>query len=150
LGGAFFRMKIPGYPAIYDGARVTSEIVPFSDARIVMRDSVPDLPHGGGTSDAPPAAVTRVRLEQNLPNPFNPSTEIQFTVTQLGDVELAVFDVAGRRVRTLLRSRVPGGVPYRVRWDGTDEAGVAQPSGVYVYRLETPGDTQTRKMVLVR
>src|SRR5262245_46197131 len=143
-------MKIPGYIGVYDGARVTSEVIPFSDARIVLRDSVPDLPHGGGISDAPPPAAVHAVLEQNLPNPFNPSTEIQFTLAAAGDVQLAVFDVAGRRLRTLLRSRVPGGVPYRVRWDGTDDAGVAQPSGVYLYRLTAPGATQTRKMMLVR
>lgn len=151
LGGTFWRLKVPGndYIGVYDGARVTSEVVPYSDARIVLRDSVPDLP-GSGVSDAPPLATARTALAQNQPNPFNPNTEIRFTLAHDDQAELVVFDAAGRRVRTLLHGRVQGGIPYRIRWDGQDEAGRAQPSGVYLYRLRTPDTSLARKMILAR
>lgn len=150
LGGTFWRPKMP-MSNVFDGARVTIETVPFSDARIVMRDSVPDLPPDTtGVSDAPPAAGHRNVLEQNDPNPFNPTTEIAFEVAADADADLAVYDVAGRRVRSLFAGRVAAGVRHRALWDGRDERGAALASGVYFYRLRTPVFTSTRKMVLVR
>ncbi len=150
LGGTFWRLNVP-LSGLYDGARVTSEIVPPSDARFVLRDSALALPRDTtGVTDVAPGAGAPTVLEQNQPNPFNPNTEIRFQLAAEERVELAVFNIAGRRIRTLLADRVPGGVMVRVRWDGTDDAGHLQPSGVFMYRLATPTAIQTRKMVLVR
>jgi len=91
----------------------------------------------------------RWSLGQNVPNPFNPSTTISFTVPQGGGhVTLTVFDVVGRRVATLLDRRVNGGV-RSVSWDGHDRSGGEVASGVYFYRLITPVGEFTRKMTLV-
>ncbi len=88
-------------------------------------------------------------LGQNVPNPFNPSTVISFTAPEAGGrVTLAVYDVSGRRVATLLDRRVRGGF-HDVRWNGVDDAGRRVSSGIYFYHLKTPAGTFTRKMILV-
>jgi hypothetical protein len=71
------------------------------------------------------------------PNPFRGGTSIRFTVPRAGAVELAVYDVAGRRVRTLLRGAQPAG-DGAVTWDGRDDAGREMPPGVYLYRYAAP------------
>jgi hypothetical protein len=115
-----------------------------------MRDSVPPLPPDStGTSDAPPASRHRNALFQNDPNPFNPMTVIRFSLESRTHVSLAVYDVAGRRVSTLLDGIVEAG-DQRALWDGRDGRGRSLPSGVYLYRLRAGAFTETRKMTLVR
>jgi len=88
-------------------------------------------------------------LCQNYPNPFNPSTSIRFGLDRDEEVELAVFDAGGRLVKTILRGKVNVGI-HEVKWDGTDEKGMAVASGIYFLRLKTQSDDITRKMVLIR
>ena len=87
-------------------------------------------------------------LSQNVPNPFNPGTRIECSLAQAGHVTLAVYDAQGRRLRVLV-DELRGAGPHVVRWDGRDEAGRQLPSGVYLYRLDAPGFTQTRKMLMI-
>jgi hypothetical protein len=89
------------------------------------------------------------RLDQNQPNPFNPVTEINFTLDKAGPVELAVFDVSGRKIRTLA-SGAHGPGNHVAVWNGTDQAGARVPSGMYFYRLISGTDSETRKMMLVK
>jgi hypothetical protein len=91
----------------------------------------------------------RSRLEQNVPNPFNPTTLISYEVGDDAGVRLVVFDVSGRRVRTLV-DRTQSAGRYQAVWDGRDEAGRTVSSGVYFYRLEAGAFTQTRRMVLLK
>jgi hypothetical protein len=90
-----------------------------------------------------------VDLYQNVPNPFNPTTTIRFTVRDAGYVSLQVFDAGGRAVRTLVDDRVASGT-HEVRWDGGNERGERVSSGVYFYRLTALGVSQTKKMVLLK
>jgi len=78
----------------------------------------------------PGADLLATRLLPNRPNPFNPETEIPFTLERAGEVRIAVFDLAGRRVATLLADTRPAG-PGEVRWNGRDDAGRTVPSGSY-------------------
>jgi hypothetical protein len=92
----------------------------------------------------------RFRLFQNAPNPFNPSTEIRYDVPAGGGhVKLSIFDVSGRLIRTLVNGREDAGYKS-VAWDGRDNHGRHAETGVYFYKLEAPGYTQTLKMVLVQ
>ncbi len=91
----------------------------------------------------------RVRLRQNVPNPFNPSTEISFELTEGGAVALRIFDVSGRLVKTLLEGHRPTG-GHTLTWRGDDHNGRAVGSGMYIYRLDSGGEIQTRTMTLVR
>jgi len=88
---------------------------------------------------------------QNVPNPFNPETEIQYNVRTAGRVRVSVFDPSGRLVRTLLDSTVPSG-PHSVRWDGRRSDGSAAASGVYFYRIDSSaGDLQEEgRMTLLK
>lgn len=85
------------------------------------------------------------RLEQNYPNPFNPSTTIMFTVP-IGrhDIVLAVYDLLGRVIATLVKGSFVGGT-YSVTWDAS-----AYPSGIYLYRYAVDGGTETKRMSFVK
>jgi len=85
-------------------------------------------------------------LHQNYPNPFNPQTIIAFDLPKTMHVELAVYDVLGRRVALLLNRELPPGL-HSVEWGGTDDSGDKVASGVYFYRLTADGTSETRKMV---
>lgn len=89
-------------------------------------------------------------LAQNSPNPFNTWTTIGFDLPRRGDCRLSIYDLRGRRVRALLiQADLPPG-RHRVAWDGTDEAGGAAASGVYLYRLRAGDETRTRRLVLAK
>ncbi len=91
-------------------------------------------------------------LYQNYPNPFNPATFIAFTVPPSyanSHVELAIYDVQGERVQTLVNSTVPAG-NFASRWDGTNEKRIGVASGVYFYRLRVGGFVDTKKLIVVR
>jgi photosystem II stability/assembly factor-like uncharacterized protein len=93
--------------------------------------------------------VEQFKLEQNFPNPFNPSTTIQYHLTESGVVQLDILDIAGRHVRRLVSGRQPAGT-CSIRWDRCDDQGYQVASGIYIYRLSTPSDVILRKMVVVK
>jgi len=102
-----------------------------------------------GTPD-PEIDIPRVTaLHQNVPNPFNPTTTIQFDLATAGQVELQVFDVAGHLVRTLA-SGVQEAGRHSVIWNGLDANGHRVGSGVYFYKLVAPEFSATRKLILLK
>jgi len=88
-------------------------------------------------------------LHQNVPNPFNPSTTISFTLPERARVTLSIYDVQGRLVRTLIDEVVGEGLEER-SWDGKDASGNQVGSGVYFYRLTAGDKTLMKKMVMLR
>lgn len=100
------------------------------------------------TSNPEPALPEVFTLAQNYPNPFNPSTVIRFVLPQAGQARLAVYDLLGRRIRTLVDGMWPTGV-QQVSWDGRDDTGAVVASGIYFYRLEANGLTATRRLTLL-
>ena len=101
------------------------------------------------TSPVPGVAPAALRLLPNVPNPFNPMTTLRFELPGAGTVRLSVFDVAGRRVRTLVDGALAAG-SHEIVWDGRDAAGRDVGSGSYLARLEFGGQSQTVRMGLVR
>lgn len=94
--------------------------------------------------------VHRLVLRQNHPNPFNPTTAISFAVPNgSGDVEVKVYDVTGRMVKSLVSEPLPAG-EHTVVWNGKDEAGRTVASGIYFCRLSVEGESAARKMVLMK
>lgn len=89
------------------------------------------------------------QLGQNRPNPFNPITEISFNLAQAGPVKLAVYDVTGRLVRTLVQENLDAG-PQLVRWNGSGNDGRTVASGVYFYRLQADGQSHSKRMMLLK
>jgi FlgD Ig-like domain len=105
-------------------------------------------PVSTGVSGSPAIAAA---LEQNTPNPFNPSTRIAFTVSRAANalVSLDVFDVRGTRVRRLVHDQPSTGY-VSVTWDGRNDAGQVVSSGVYFYRLTAGTTVLTRRMTLAK
>jgi hypothetical protein len=88
-------------------------------------------------------------LDQNYPNPFNPSTVIAFSLSITDDVEITVYDILGRHIATLAKGRFEAGI-HHVVWEGRDEDGNEQSSGIYFYRLKAGHFDRTRKMLLLK
>ena len=105
----------------------------------------------GQVVDTPPGTSNPrgFALRQNFPNPFNPATTIRFEVPRDASVELAIFDLRGRRVVTLHQGPIEAGY-HDVRWEGRDDSGRAVASGLYFARLTGPGFSDARKMMLAR
>jgi len=91
----------------------------------------------------------RFNLEQNYPNPFNPSTEICYNLPHSVDVDLAIFDILGRHIKTLVKGYQPEG-QQSATWDGKDENEIKVSSGIYLYCLKAGGLFIAKKMILSR
>lgn len=91
----------------------------------------------------------KAEVLQNVPNPFNPETRIDFSLVEAGVATLRVYDAQGRAIRTLMNELRPKG-RYSVHWDGRDDSGNRMASGVYFYELTIGGDRSSRKMILLK
>lgn len=91
------------------------------------------------------------KLEQNFPNPFNPSTKIfyELKVKNPSFVSLKVFDVLGNEIKTLVQTEQPSGF-YETVWSGTNNNNVAAPAGIYFYELRAAGLVESRRMLLLK
>ncbi|MCL5268314.1 MAG: carboxypeptidase regulatory-like domain-containing protein [Bacteroidetes bacterium] len=96
-----------------------------------------------------PIQPTNYTLDQNYPNPFNPTTQIAFSIPQEEHVTIAVFNILGERVATLLSGDLGAG-SHLITWNARNENGEMLPSGVYFYRLSTPHFTAVKKMLLLK
>ena len=96
-----------------------------------------------------PVIAYETRLHSCCPNPFNPSTELSYTLSRPGTVRLTIYDVSGRRVRELV-NEPQGTGPQSAEWDGRDDDDRSAPAGVYFARLEACGKVETRKLALVK
>jgi hypothetical protein len=103
-----------------------------------------------GIEDGEETAVPGIfALEANYPNPFNPATNIGYSLPAACDINLSVYNILGQKVRTLVDCNQQAGA-YEVRWDGADDSGKAVSSGVYFYRLQAGTHTATRRMMLLK
>jgi hypothetical protein len=104
-----------------------------------------DQPTGVGDGTVPARAAVA-----NHPNPFNPMTNLRFAVPSAAPVNLAVYDVSGRLVRTLVSVASHDAGVHAVSWDGRDSRGVEVAAGVYFARLLVGEETASGKMVLLK
>jgi len=88
-------------------------------------------------------------LEPNAPNPMDTFTTLRFRLSNASDATLAIFDAAGRHVRTLVNGPLSSG-DHQIGWDGRDQRGHEVEAGVYFYRLEAGAFTQSRRLLVVR
>jgi len=89
------------------------------------------------------------QLQQNFPNPFNPSTEIQFQLPDRAQVRLVVYNTLGQQVKELVNNELNAG-SFTATWDGKNDSGEYATSGVYLYRLVAANYSVTKKMVLMK
>ncbi len=86
---------------------------------------------------------------ENYPNPFNPSTTINYQLSEGANVKIFVFDLLGRRIRTLV-DKVEEAGNHSVRWDGYDENSMQVPAGVYIVKMKANQFNAIRKMILIK
>ncbi len=112
---------------------------------ITLREVADDVAVGKHLLPAP----ANFELSQNYPNPFNPSTELVYSLAKSGAMSLSIYNQNGRLIKTLVNGfQQPG--EYRVVWNGQNENGQTQPSGLYYARAAGEGLAKTIKMVLLR
>jgi hypothetical protein len=133
-----FRRKSQGDPAIGLGS---------IDAR--NAENQPEVVNGVLGQDPVVPSYTRSTLERPIPNPFNPRTVIQFAVAQAGPVQVRIYGLDGRLVRTLVDGFRDVGV-YDEQWNGTDDAGRTVASGAYIVRMVAADRAQSRTVTLLK
>jgi hypothetical protein len=99
--------------------------------------------------DNQPAVPSGYVLEQNYPNPFNPTTQILFNLPNNERVTLTIYNLIGQKIATLVDGTLSAG-SHVVTWNGRDSRGMQLASGVYFYRLESPGFTAARRMLMLK
>jgi hypothetical protein len=144
-------------PGSVEGLAATDEVVCLA----MTRAYGPDAYLMGGLITAPlqcavalpapdlvpsPAAAIRLAVQ---PNPFNPRTTVEFTLTRPGYVSVGVHDLAGRRLAVLAEGDHAAGT-HRVRWDGRDARGRSLPSGTYLVKATTGDEASAEKVTLVK
>jgi plastocyanin len=117
---------------------------PFMTGTIVV-EAPSDVRDETGIRERP----SEFALSQNYPNPFNPTTKIEFTLSKSSFVTLDIYDVLGRRVRTLVSERLSPGYKS-VIWDGRNEDAREVVSGIYFYRIKNGESSQAKKMLLLK
>ena len=104
----------------------------------------------GIADDSPNANIPgKFALFGNYPNPFNPTTNIGFSISDFGFVELKIYDAAGRLVKTLVNENRGAGL-HSVQWDATNDLGQKVVSGIYLYKLQMGSQVEVKKMVLMK
>ncbi len=100
-------------------------------------------------NDDPGIKPYETALLGNTPNPFNPSTAIRFSLREDMPVTLAIYNIRGQKVRTLIDERMERG-EHTAQWLGDDDSGKPCSSGVYLYRMQTACKTETKKMIMMK
>ena len=93
--------------------------------------------------------LTNYKLLHNYPNPFNPSTRIEYNIEKTGYVKLVIYNISGELVKVIIDSEMNSG-QYNVDWNGQNKYGTISPAGIYFCKLYTNEFTITRKMIIVK
>jgi hypothetical protein len=103
------------------------------------------------TTDSDPGTPgVKTGLQGTYPNPFNPTTTIAYSIVKDGPVTLAVYDAAGRLIRTLIDGKITEAGTHTITWDGLDDKGNSVSSGVYFCRFSAENTDSSTKMILLR
>jgi len=134
LDGQILQFGFMNTASNYEGSGIFYDNINF-------RLNTVDVPAG--------SAAVGATLHQNYPNPFNPKTQIAFALDRPGNVDISVFDLAGRRIATLHQGELGVG-EHNVTWNGRTSAGSPAPAGQYMYVLKTATGQVSRSMVLLK
>jgi predicted extracellular nuclease len=121
----------------------------FGTYKVQIRD-VADLGATVGIDDDVKVNPYEYALQDNFPNPFNPETQIWFSLGGQENVKLDIYNIMGRQVRTLVNGDSFNSGFHVLNWDGTDNAGQKVASGMYIYRIKAGDFIADKKMLLVK
>ncbi len=149
--GNFFKVNADGFVSTFASPEFSDPISESSDSLYTIEGVGHSATNVGTESGSVPSGFS---LDQNFPNPFNPSTTIRFSISTPARISLVLYDLTGRAVRTLVNNDAGAGT-HTVQWDGRSENGATVSSGVYVYRLLAAGrdgkvHSDSKKMILMK
>ncbi|MDD2229209.1 MAG: C25 family cysteine peptidase [Candidatus Cloacimonetes bacterium] len=134
----------PSAMTLYNGELViTSDDPETSIAIVVLTGS------GGTVANSDLVSPLQTSLLGNFPNPFNPSTTIQFSLKEQSPVNMEIYNISGQKVRSLVKGIMPSGT-HNIHWNGQDNSGKAVSSGVYFIKMDSAKYTSTKKMILMK
>jgi len=125
-----------------------------ADATIRVRTSTADVLSSGGADDDPDAVPDGnvpdgLRIDAAWPNPFNPNTNIKYSIPSHSEVLVSIHDLKGRHIRTLVAEAQSAG-SYQVMWDGRDDNSQGMASGVYFCRVKAGDEVRRMKLALLK
>mgnify|MGYP001158368358 FL=1 len=132
---------IPGFLEVSTNQFMNDEI-----KRYVGASGTSQLSIGGNSSNGFPDRFTTY---PNFPNPFNPTTQIQYDLPEEQNVNIVIYDVMGRNIRTLMNANQTAGY-HSVRWDAKNDTGEGVAAGMYIYTIQAGEFRATKKMVLLK
>lgn len=101
--------------------------------------------HNGSTQQL----LQTFALFQNHPNPFNPTTTIQYKLPRSGKIQLKIFNIKGQLVRSFWKEHIKSGL-YQFQWNGCNENGETVSTGVYIYQIHFQNQLLSRRMLLIK
>ena len=152
-GSAFALLNSSAQPSYNDNSAVSGEMYWYFVTAVYLEGQ-------SAPTDTMSTAITGIEIDdnglpgefvlaQNYPNPFNPTTEIQFALPERGNVDLAIYNTLGQRIRTLVSGVRSAGV-FTVTWDGKNDLGKPVTSGIYMYKIVSGQHQAIRKMILMK
>ena len=133
---------------VHNYYRVVS--VDFSGNQSLASDeAVVDLTVSGVGEDGLTNMPDQFALEQNFPNPFNPTTMIKYQLPEDAQVSISIYSLLGDEVKSLVNRKQNAGY-YTLHWDATNNSGSRVPTGVYIYRIQAGSFSESRKMILMK
>jgi flagellar hook assembly protein FlgD len=140
--------KLP--QVVYESGEVTVSINARGEgSAIVSQLWIRETGKGFGAQKIENLIPSAYRLDQNYPNPFNPSTTIRYAIPVDGLVTMKVYDITGREIVTLVNEQKNAGT-YEVRFDTKNSSGRALASGVYFYKINAGGFSETKKLLFLK
>lgn len=146
VGLEYFSLRIASDIAV--GTPIYFDMIIYSEGFKCWEETVQLLGYVGVYKDGL-ALPAKYDLNENFPNPFNPSTTISYQLPEMTNVELAIYDIAGRNVRTLVKREQSAGI-YFVKWEGIDNSGKSVSTGVYLCRMDCGDFSKTFKMLYLK
>ncbi len=151
-GSAYWYYDLAGKQMLYKGPALECRLITTKSGELPWNAaafSVPPDDENTATGTGPAAEPVAFSLYANYPNPFNAETQIVYTLSETGPVELAIYNVREQRVRTLVQGVQAAG-RYQIAWDGRSDSGAVLASGVYLYRLASEQEVRVRRLALIK
>ncbi len=122
---------------------------PDGTSQWIALEPTPGASNGSSSLTSATKIPMELLLHQNYPNPFNPITTIRYDLPEFTQVQISVFDLRGRRVRSLVNAEQSPGYKS-VQWDSANDHGAPVAAGIYFYTIQTDANRQTKKIVLLK